>query len=55
MIGHAEGDIVGKICAETGKSIKEVVLERNLMTEAELDDLLSEENLLHPHHVKAKF
>lgn len=55
VIGHAEGDIIGKICAETGKSIKEVVLERNLMTEAELDDLLSEENLLHPHHVKAKF
>lgn len=55
VIGHAEGDVIGKICAETGKSIKEVVLERNLMTEAELDDLLSEENLLHPHHVKPKF
>lgn len=55
IIGHAEGDIVGKICAQTGKSIKEVVLERQLITEAELDDLLSEENLLHPHHVNGKF
>ncbi|MBS7814283.1 aspartate ammonia-lyase [Wohlfahrtiimonas chitiniclastica] len=55
VIGHAEGDIVGKICAQTGKSIKEVVLERGLMTEAELDELLSEENLLHPHHVAPKF
>ncbi|VEA43328.1 aspartate ammonia-lyase [Salmonella enterica subsp. enterica] len=26
FIGHHNGDIVGKICAETGKSVREVVL-----------------------------
>lgn len=52
-IGHHEGDIVGKICAETGKSVREVVLERGLLTEDELDDILSVENFMHPTY-KAK-
>jgi len=53
FIGHHNGDIVGKICAETGKSVREVVLERGLLTEAELDDILSPQNLMHPTY-KAK-
>jgi aspartate ammonia-lyase len=53
FIGHHNGDIVGKICAETGKSVREVVLERGLLTEAELDDIFSVENLMHPAY-KAK-
>ena len=52
-IGHHEGDIVGKICAETGKSVREVVLERGLLSEAELDDILSVENFMNPTY-KAK-
>ena len=52
-IGHHEGDIVGKICAETGKSVRNVVLERGLLTEEELDDIFSVENLMHPQY-KAK-
>jgi len=48
IIGHHEGDIVGKICAKTGKTVKEVVLERGLMTEAEIDKVFSVENLLNP-------
>ncbi len=52
-IGHHEGDIVGKICAETGKSVREVVLERGLLTEEELDDIFSVDNLMHPKY-KAK-
>ena len=47
-IGHHEGDIVGKICAKTGKSLREVVLERKLLTVEELDEILSIPNLLHP-------
>ncbi len=47
-IGHHEGDIIGKICAETGKSVREVVLERGLLTEAELDEILSVDNFMHP-------
>jgi aspartate ammonia-lyase len=53
FIGHHNGDIVGKICAETGKSVREVVLERGLLTESELDDIFSIENLMHPAY-KAK-
>ncbi len=52
-IGHHEGDIVGKICAETGKSVREVVLERGLLTEEQLDDIFSVENLMKPQY-KAK-
>lgn len=53
FIGHHEGDIVGKICAKTGKSVREVVLERGLMTAEQLDDVLSTENLMNPQY-KAK-
>ncbi|MFC5076302.1 Aspartate ammonia-lyase [Vibrio thalassae] len=52
-IGHHEGDIVGKICAETGKSVREVVLERGLLSEEELDDIFSVDNLMKPQY-KAK-
>ena len=44
----SNGDIVGKICAETGKSVREVVLERGLLTESELDDIFSVQNLMYP-------
>ncbi|MFZ7173399.1 aspartate ammonia-lyase [[Pasteurella] aerogenes] len=53
FIGHHNGDIVGKICATTGRSVRDVVLERGLLTEAELDDILSVENLMNPTY-KAK-
>ncbi|MGT0148843.1 hypothetical protein ACT691_00050 [Vibrio metschnikovii] len=46
-------NIVGKICAETGKSVREVVLERGLLTEEELDDIFSVDNLMYPKY-KAK-
>ena len=48
-IGHGNGDLVGKICAQTGKGVREVVLERGLLSEAELDRILSPENLANPH------
>ncbi|HBC9558449.1 TPA: hypothetical protein KFM62_005792, partial [Escherichia coli] len=38
---------------ETGKSVREVVLERGLLTESELDDIFSAQNLMHPAY-KAK-
>jgi aspartate ammonia-lyase len=52
-IGHHEGDIVGKICAQTGKSVRDVVLERGLLTESDLDEIFSVENLMNPQY-KAK-
>lgn len=50
FIGHHEGDVVGKICAETGRGVREVVLERGLLTAEELDDIFSPENLMHPQY-----
>ena len=55
FIGHHNGDIVGKICAQTGKGVREVVLERGLLTEAELDDILSVENLMNPTYKAKRF
>lgn len=48
-IGHENGNLVGKICAQTGKTVREVVLERQLLSEAELDRILSPQNLANPH------
>ncbi|MBN6071433.1 aspartate ammonia-lyase [Aggregatibacter actinomycetemcomitans] len=53
FIGHHNGDLVGKICAKTGKGVREVVLEKGLLTKEELDDILSVENLMNPTY-KAK-
>ncbi len=55
FIGHHNGDIVGKICAKTGKGVREVVLEMGLLTEAELDDILSVENLMKPTYKAKRF
>ncbi len=48
IIGHHEGDIIAKICSKTGRRVRDVVLERGLMTEAELDQVFSVENLKNP-------
>ncbi|WP_101774538.1 aspartate ammonia-lyase [Pasteurella oralis] len=53
FIGHHNGDLVGKICAKTGRGVREVVLEKGLLTEEQLDDILSVENLMNPTY-KAK-
>ena len=47
-IGHAAGDAVGKECARSGRSVREVVLEMGLLGEQELDEILSPENLMNP-------
>lgn len=48
IIGHHNGDLVGKECARSGRGVREVVLEMGLLSEEELDDILSPHNLLHP-------
>ena len=45
IIGHGEGDIVGRICAKTGKSVRDVILERGLMEADKFDEMFSIENL----------
>lgn len=48
IIGHHNGDLVGKECARTGKSVKQLVLEMGLMDEDALEEALSAENLPNP-------
>ena len=49
-IGHHNGDKVGRLCAKSGKSVREVVLELGLLSEQELDQILSVENLKQPEY-----
>ena len=49
VIGHHNGDLVGRECARSGRSVREVVLEMGLFEESVLDEILSPENLLRPH------
>lgn len=48
IIGHHNGDLVGKECAATGKSVREVVIERGLMTAEEIDKVLTTDKFLSP-------
>ena len=49
VIGHHNGDLVGRECARSGRSVREVVLEMGLLEESVLDEILSPDNLLRPH------
>ncbi|MBI5495446.1 MAG: aspartate ammonia-lyase [Deltaproteobacteria bacterium] len=51
IIGHQEGDRIGKICAETGRSVAEVALERGVVTRQQLDEIFTVENMLKPRFV----
>ncbi|MCQ9342870.1 aspartate ammonia-lyase [Corynebacterium kozikiae] len=48
FIGHHNGDMIGKEAAATGRSVRELVLEKGLMDEETLNQVLSKENLMHP-------
>ena len=48
ILGHEKGDLIGKTAAQSGKNIKEVVLELGLLTEEEIDTYLCEEVFLNP-------
>lgn len=49
-IGHHMGDLIGKEAMRTGKTIRELVLEKELLSETELDLILSPVNLMHPEY-----
>jgi aspartate ammonia-lyase len=50
LIGHHEGDIIGKICAQSGRSVKDVALERKLVQEETLNEIFSVHNLMNPQY-----
>ncbi|QPK80197.1 aspartate ammonia-lyase [Corynebacterium lizhenjunii] len=47
-IGHHNGDMIAKESLETGKGVRELVVEKGLLDEATLDKVFSVENLMHP-------
>jgi len=55
FIGHHMGDEIGKEAVETGKSIQELVLEKELLTKEQLDEILSLKNLMHPEYSAKMF
>lgn len=50
FIGHHMGDVLGKEAVATGKTVRELVLEKELLSEEELDRILSVENLMRPEY-----
>ena len=48
VIGHHLGDVVGKRAAAEGKTVREVIHEMELLSEEEVERILSPENLAHP-------
>lgn len=52
-IGHHMGDKLGQEAIATGKTIRELILEKKLLSEDELNEILNKENLMHPSY-KAK-
>lgn len=49
-IGHHACDEIGKECVATGKSVREAVLERGLLSETQLDEIFSVDNLKKPRY-----
>lgn len=50
FIGHHNGDIVGKEAAKTGRSVREIIVEKGLLDEETIDQVLSKENLMDPQY-----
>ena len=54
-IGHDKGDEIGREAVETGKSIQELILEKQLLSEEELNEILNPENLMRPKYKSKTF
>ena len=48
IIGYERSSTVAKEALATGRSVTELVVEKGWLTQAELDELLRPENLVHP-------
>lgn len=55
VIGHHKGDIVGRECAATGKSVREVVIEKGYLTPEQVDAILTPDNFLHPAYTGRRY
>jgi aspartate ammonia-lyase len=54
LLGHEVCDQIGKICASTGKKVSEVALEKGYVTQTQLDEIFSTQNMLNPKYVGKK-
>lgn len=55
IIGHHNGDLVGKEAARTGRPVREILLERGLLSAEEIDAVLTIENFLRPTYSGATY
>lgn len=55
LLGHEACDQIGKICASTGKTVSEVALEKGMVTQEQLNEIFSMENMLHPKYVGKRY
>ena len=55
VLGHEICDEIGKICATTGQKVSEVALEKGLLTQAQLNEIFSIENMLNPKYLGKKY
>jgi aspartate ammonia-lyase len=46
ILGHAKCDEIGKQCIAENKTIQDVVLEQGLLTQQQLDEIFSFENMI---------
>ncbi|NPA68661.1 MAG: aspartate ammonia-lyase [Chlorobi bacterium] len=52
VIGYENSSNIAKEALETGKSVYDLTLEKGLLTEKELKEILSPENMIKPHKMK---
>jgi aspartate ammonia-lyase len=50
VIGHHNGDLVGRECERTGRSVRDVVVDMGFLTAERADAILTPENFLAPHY-----
>ena len=51
MLSYEKSAAIAKEALVTNRSVYELVLEKNLLTKTQLDDILKPENMTHPRQV----
>lgn len=50
VIGHHKGDLVGRECERTGRSVADVVVDMGFLTRSQVDAILTPANFMQPHY-----
>jgi len=51
LLGYEKSTEIAREAMDTGRSVYEIVLEKKYLTQAELDDVLSPENMTRPRYI----